>query len=465
MPSATPSRNAIATEIRACLHLALPLAAAQLSEAAITFIDTVMMGWLGEETLAAGALGSITFISLLLVAMGFVSSVGALGAIAMGQGNHRRLSQISTHGLILTGAIALPVMVLCFNLAPLWQSLGQPEEALQLAQAYMSAIAWGFPAAVGFAVLKNLASTLSQPRIIMQVMVLGMGFNVVGNYALMFGKWGFPALGLAGLGWASVVAFWLKFLIVFGWMKRHPGFRPFDLFRWRGVARSLLIELCKLGLPTAGISALETGLFAGISYLMGTFGTTALAAHQVVLQSVNTTFMVPMGIAYATTTRVGQCWGENDPLGSRRAGLVALALGSVFMAIMGLLFWFLPHPIMGIYLDLRDPANQAVITQGIALLKIAAIFQVFDGVQIIANGALRGIKDVQVPMFIGLGAYWFVGLGGGYGLGIVGSWQAQGLWFGLVWGLFVAAIALTLRFWWQTRPPVVPHEALPTRSD
>lgn len=449
----TPSYRAIAHEIQACLRLALPLAAAQLSEAAITFIDTVMMGWLGEQTLAAGALGNITFVSLLLVATGFVSAVGALGAIAMGQGNSRRLSQISTHGLVLTGAIALPIMLLCFNLAPLWQSLGQPEDALRLAQTYMNAIAWGLPAAVGFVVLKNIASTLNQPRIIMHVMVLGIGVNVVGNYVLMYGKWGFPALGLAGLGWASAVAFWLKFLIVFGWMKRHPTFRPFNLFRWRGVARSLLLDLCKLGFPSAGIFALETSLFTCISYLMGTLGTTALAAHQIALQSAATTFTIPVGIAYATTTRVGQYWGQGNLAGSRRAGVVAIAIGGSFMAVMGLLFWWIPRPIIGIYLNLNDPANQAVVNQAIALLKIAALFQIFDGVQIIANGALRGLKDVQTPMFIGLGAYWMMGLGGGYWWGIVGPWHARGLWFGLVWGLFVAAIALTLRFWWRTRSP------------
>ncbi|NEO87880.1 MAG: MATE family efflux transporter [Spirulina sp. SIO3F2] len=461
MSTATPP---LLTEAKACLRLAVPLAAAQLSEAAISFIDTMMMGWLGETTLAAGSLGNVTFVSLFLIATGLISSTGALGAIAHGQRNPRRLSQISSQGLWLTLAIALPIMLVLFNMAPLLQRFGQPPETIALAQSYLSAIAWGFPAAVGFTVLKNMASTLNQPRIIMQVMVLGISFNVLGNYVLMYGKWGFPELGLAGLGWASTAAFWLKFGIVGAWMRYHREFRAAQLFRWAGMQRSLLLELCKLGIPSAALFALETGLFTCVTYLMGTLGTTALAAHQVALQTAATTFMVPVGIAYATTARVGQYWGQTNPSGSRQAGFVGIGLGGLFMAMMGILFWLMPRAIIGIYLDLSDPANQAVVTMAIALLKIAALFQIMDGVQIIANGALRGIKDVRVPMLIGLGSYWAVGLGSGYGWGILGQQGARGLWFGLVWGLFVAAIALTGRFWWQTRTTLAHAQALPTDS-
>ncbi|MEM8638478.1 MAG: MATE family efflux transporter [Cyanobacteria bacterium P01_G01_bin.54] len=439
------------TEAIACLQLAVPLAAAQLSEAAISFIDTMMMGWLGERTLAAGALGNVTFVSLLLVATGLISATGALGAIARGQGKDRRLGQISSQGLWLTAAIALPMILVMFNLKPVWRTLGQPAEALDLGQAYMSAIAWGFPAAVGFSVLKNMASTVNQTRIIMQVMLLGIGFNVLGNYVLMFGKWGFPELGLAGLGWASMAAFWLKFAIVLAWMQYHPSFRSWQLFRWQWPQRSLLLELGKIGIPSAAIFAIETGLFTCVTYLMGTLGTTELAAHQIALQTAATTFMVPVGIAYATTARVGQYWGGQNAMGSRQAGLVGVGWGGVFMALMALLFWFAPRPIVGIYLDLTEPANQAVISLTITLLKIAALFQIFDGIQIIANGALRGIKDVQMPLLIGFCAYWLMGLGSGYWWGLHQHQGATGLWFGLVWGLFVAAIALTGRFCWRTR--------------
>ncbi|MGB0562076.1 MAG: MATE family efflux transporter [Spirulinaceae cyanobacterium] len=464
-PPASPLETPpILTEAQACLRLALPLAAAQLSEAAISFIDTMMMGWLGENTLAAGALGNVTFVSLFLVATGLVSATGALGAIARGQGDDRRLAQISSQGLWLAAAIALPVMLVMLNLRPLWRSLGQPPATLDLAQAYMSAIAWGFPAAVGFSVLKNIASTANQPRIIMQVMLLGIGFNVVGNYVLMFGKWGFPELGLAGLGWASMAAFWLKFAIVLIWMQYHSSFRRWRLFRWQGPRRSLLLELSQIGLPSAAIFAVETGLFTCVTYLMGTLGTTELAAHQIALQTAATTFMVPVGIAYATTARVGQYWGRQNAAGARQAGFVGIGLGGCFMALMGLLFWFAPRPIVGIYLDLTAPANQAVIPLTITLLKIAGLFQIFDGVQIIANGALRGIKDVQIPLVIGLCTYWLMGLGTGYWLGLHQQRGATGLWFGLVWGLFVAAIALTGRFGWQTRSLSRPHEALPTDS-
>ncbi|MDB9314760.1 MATE family efflux transporter [Spirulina sp. CS-785/01] len=440
------------SEAKPCLKLALPLAAAQLSEGAINWIDTIMMGWLGSQTLAAGALGTGTFLACNLVGTGLMAAVGSFAAIAFGAGRQSQLYQTTSAGLWLTVGFSLPIMVLLGNMSPLLLQLGQAETNVILAQSYFNAILWGFPAAIGFTMLKNITSAVNQPRIIMLTMVGGILINVVGNYVLMFGKFGFPRLELAGLGWASTLAFWVKFLIVLFFIQFSPKFKPYHLLkRWYIPPLHTLRELLKVGIPSAVIFGVETGLFTCTTYIMGTLGTVALAAHLIALQTAATTFMIPVGIAYATTMRVGHRWGERDGLGVRRAGFTGIVLGAMFMGCMSILFLSFPRSIVGLYLDLNDPENQAVIDSAIIFLKIAGLFQLVDGIQVIANGALRGLKDTKMPLIIGLIAYWVIGLGSGYSLGILGQFGGIGLWWGLVLGLMTAAFAFTLRFHQQTQ--------------
>jgi MATE family multidrug resistance protein len=441
-------------ELRACVQLSFPLAIAQLSEAATNFVDTMMMGWLGEQSLAAGALGAMSVMSLLIIGVGCVSSVGTVAAIAIGSGQRDRLPTISSHGLLFTVLIATPLSLIVWHLATALPHLGQSVATAQLAQGYLQAIAWGIPAAIGFSLIRNLASAVNQPQIIMQIMGLGIALNVVLNYGLMFGHWGLPALGLAGLGWASTISFWVKFAIALGVILYRPSFRPYRFFAPSPWQPSMIAELMRIGLPYGGLMTLETGLFICVTYLMGTLGTTALAAHQIALQTAAVTFMIPLGISHATTIRVGQFYGQSDRRGMRQAGCVGIGVGTLFMGCMGVLFWLMPESIIGIYLDRANPDNAAVIRYAVSLLRIAALFQIFDGVQVIANGALRGLKDTYAPMWIGLLSYWGVGLGCSYLLGIVGPWQGIGLWIGLVWGLIVAAVVLTGRFLWRTQTAI-----------
>ncbi|MDB9504325.1 MATE family efflux transporter [Spirulina major CS-329] len=448
--SSSPMPWRLQQELRACVQLSFPLAIAQLSEAATNFVDTVMMGWLGEQSLAAGALGSTSVMSLLIIGVGCVSSVGTVAAIAIGAGQRDRLPTISIHGLLFTLLIATPLSLIVWNLAAALPYLGQSVTNAEIAQGYLQAIAWGIPAALGFSLIRNLASAVNQPQIIMQIMGLGIALNVVLNYGLMFGRWGLPELGLAGLGWASTIAFWVKFAIALGIIFYRPSFRPYRFFARCPWQPAMMAELFRIGLPYGGLMTLETGLFLCVTYLMGTLSTTALAAHQIAIQTAAITFMIPLGISHATAVRVGQFYGQGNRRGMRQAGCVGIGLGTLFMSCMGVLFWLLPDLIIGIYLDRTNPDNTAVIHYAVQLLRVAALFQVFDGIQVIANGALRGLKDTYAPMWIGLLSYWGMGLGCSYLLGIVGPWQGVGLWIGLVWGLIVAAVVLTGRFLRQT---------------
>ncbi|HLO49216.1 MAG TPA: MATE family efflux transporter [Kamptonema sp.] len=437
----------ILSEAKACLHLAIPLAAAQLAQAATNFFDTLMMGWLGTQTLAAGALGAVPFSTLLLIITGIISVVGALAAVAFGSGEIDRLSRLASQGLWLSIALSIPVMLLIWYFGPLLMLMGQEPTNVILAETYLRSIVWGFPAAVGFAVLKNIVSALNRPHSVMVITVSGVLLNVVGNYVLMFGKFGFPALGLAGIGWASTISFWVTFAAAAGFILINQKLRSYKIFRHLlHFDIKILGELIRLGWPIGVLFTVETGLFAVTALLMGYLGTVSLAAHQIALQTAAITFMVPVGISYATTMRVGQMVGRNDADGARLSGYVGIAIGAIFMSCTALLFWTIPDKIVAMYIDTNNPANLNVVKTAISLLGVAAMFQIFDGIQVIAAGALRGLKDTKVPMLIGFLSYWCVGLVSGYIMGIQLHWGGVGLWLGLVLGLAVASVILTWRF-------------------
>jgi MATE family multidrug resistance protein len=438
----------VISEVRASLLLSIPLAGAQLAQAGVGFVDTVMMGWLGSESLAAGGLGAITFISLSFVGTGILAAVSPLAAEAFGSGNPQRVGQVVRQGFWVALGWGVPMTLLVWYGAPILRFLGQQPEIVAGTEVYLRAIAWGYIPALGFAVLRNFVSALSQPRSITVIMAASIPLNIAGNYTLMFGKLGFPALGLAGVGWSSTIVFWSMFLSLAVYVRTQPQFKRYGIFE--GFPRlewDRVREILRIGLPIGVMTFVETGLFAVTSFLMGTLGATSLAAHQIALETAGITFMVPLGISLATTVRVGQLMGQQDPKGARLAGFVGIGLGMLYMAVAGILLWRFPGAIVSLFLDGNDPRNTAVISLAKTLLGIAALFQIVDAIQVVATGALRGLKDTRIPLLIGIFSYWGMGMGGGYGLGIVLGLGAVGLWWGLALGLAGAAIVLTWRFW------------------
>lgn len=451
----TKTKTLITAEIRDSLLLAVPLAGAQLAQAATSFIDTVMMGLLGSQTLAAGGLGAITFTALLIIGTGIVSAVSPLAAEAHGAAKLDLAGRVARQGLWLAVAIAIPVSFLIWNAGPILQWFGQEEENVRMAETYLRAIVWGYLPGLMFAALKNFAAALSQPRPVILIMVCCTVFNAAANYVLMFGKFGLPALGLAGIGWASTISIWGMFIALVLYMLRRPLFNRYGVFRnLHRVERRIFWELFQTGWPIGVLAAVETGLFTVTTFLMGQLGTIPLAAHQVALQTASITFMVPLGISFATTVRVGQFSGRNDPAGAQLAGYVGIGMGALFMGLMAIALWTVPETIVSLYLDVQDPANARVVDLAKPLLGVAAVFQLFDGIQIIAAGALRGLKDTRIPMLIGILSYWVLGLSSGYLLGLQFGLGGVGLWCGLAIGLAAAAAINTWRFQCLIAPSV-----------
>ncbi|MEM9978915.1 MAG: MATE family efflux transporter, partial [Cyanobacteria bacterium P01_D01_bin.2] len=364
-------------EVREFLKLAIPLISAQVAQSATGFADTIMMGRMGAETLAAGGLAAIIYISIMTATSGMVMGVSPLVAEAFGAGQKSRIQQIARQGLWLALLVSIPAMVITEQVDIWMLRIGQAPAIVALADTYLNIILWSLLPMAGFTALRSTVSALSQAQPIMITMVVGTAFNIVANYVLGFGKLGLPAMGLAGLALATTLTWWGMFMALALYVLLHPTMRAYRFFQALHHPRlRILRQLAWVGLPIGIFSGLEAGFFLAIMLLMGRLGTEALAAHQVVLQTIAVVFMIPLGISFATTVRVGQWLGQRDWAGMQQATWVSMVVTTLLMVIGSMAFLMFPKQIIGIYLDVNNPENAAIVALAIPLLTIAAITMV-----------------------------------------------------------------------------------------
>ena len=449
---ALPQTHAFRKEVRNTLVLAGPVIGSQLGQMSMGFVDTIMVGRLGAEALAGVALGNTLFFFMAIVCTGVVQGVAPMVSQAFGAEEHEAIERSVRQGFWVAGMLSVVPVLLMLNISPLLILIGQAPDVVALTQGYLRAIVWGFLPFLWFAVMRSFVEGISRPLPVTMITILGLGLNVLGNYIFMFGKLGFPEMGLTGTGWASTCVFWFMFLALAAYSRMSPRYHVYTIFsKLRFFDVPYFKEVLRVGGPIGVSHGLEAGLFSVTALLMGTVGTASLAAHQVAIQCAAYTFMVPLGIGIAASVRVGQAIGRKDLEGARRAGYTAILLAVVFMFCAALLFWFAPRAVIGLYLDVRLPANQEVVQIATILLGVAAVFQVFDGVQVAAAGALRGLKDTRAPMIIGFFSYWVIGLTSALVLSFEAKLGAVGLWWGLVLGLAAASVLLSGRFNRKTR--------------
>ncbi len=441
------TKSWIQSEIKTFLTLALPLVGTQLSQAAIGFVDTLMMGRMGLETLAAGGLAALTFSVFLYTAAGVVMGVSPIVATAYGSSDKYQIDRVVQQGCLLVICLAIPISIAIANFDAVMSHLGQAQTTVVLGNTYLDIMAWGFLPALGFSLLKSVVSAMSHTRIVMSIAVGGTIINIVGDYLLGFGKFGCPRLGIAGLAIASIAAMWAMFIALIGYILTQKDLKTYHFFRqiYR-FDRQILHRLIRVGLPIGIATALEIGLFTIVTYLMGLLGTEVLAAHQVVLQTIAITFMVPLAMSYAATIRVGQEVGQQNKIGAVRAGYIGAAIGLVFMLVMMVILVFFPRQVIGIFIDIYDPRNAKVVSLATGMMIIAGISQILDGPQKIIMGALYGLQDTRIPMLLSLFAFWGVGLTTGYWLGFHTSLGGSGLWIGQSIGIAVSAMMFFWRF-------------------
>jgi MATE family multidrug resistance protein len=446
--TAIQTPNRLKVEVHEFLKLAVPLASAQVAQSATGFADTVMMGRMGADVLAAGGIASITFLSIMATASGMVMGVSPLMAEAFGAGQKSRIEQIARQGLWLTVLVAIPMMMLTWHLDTVLIYTGQTETTVRLANIYLDIMAWGLFPAVGFAALRATVAALSQARPVMVIVIAGTLFNIFGNYVLGFGKFGFPEMGIAGLALSSAIALWGMFLALAIYIFTNQNLKQYCIFpALHHVRPGILKELVWVGGPIGLFTGLETGFFMVITFWMGMLGTEVLAAHQVVFQTIVVIFMVPLGISFATTVRVGQWLGQRDRKGIQRATWVSLGITFLFMVCISVTFLLFPKQVIGLYLDVDNPANAEIIAIALPLLVVAAIAQVLDGCQKAIYGALQGLQDTRIPMLLNVLGYWGVGLSMGYLLGFRLGLGGVGLWIGQSVAIAAVAILFFWRFW------------------
>ena len=433
---------------RATLVLGLPLIGSHLAQMLLHVTDMVMLGWYSVTALAAAVIATSTFFVIFILGAGFAQAVMPMVASAIGRGDDVQVRRDTRMGLWLSIAFGVLVYPLFWWSEPLLLTLGQKPEVAALGQEFLRIAGLGMIPALLVMVLKSYLAALERTQVVLWVTLAAVGVNIAVGWALIFGNWGAPELGVRGAAIASVtvqVLTAVALAIYAGWLPELRRFRLFQRF-WRPDWHALR-QVFKLGMPIGLTSLAEGGMFEASAIMMGWVGTVQLAAHGIALQAAALTFMVHLGLSNATTVRTALASGAGDAVAVRRGGRVAIGLSMMFAVIVVILFLTFPEAIISVFLDRAKPEAAQILAFGTSLLAVAALFQVADSLQVMALGLLRGVKDTRVPMLIAALSYWGIGIPASYMLAFKAGYGGVGLWLGLVIGLSVAAGLLMTRFW------------------
>jgi MATE family multidrug resistance protein len=436
-PAATPSWQ---RESRVLCVVTAPIAAGFLAEMAMNFSDTLIIGRaVGGVALGAVSLAAHMLFSVLVACMGVISIVGAFAAQSHGARDPAAVSRTIRQGFWVATILSIPGTAIGWYLAPILRWLGQDDEVVAIAGDYLKGMVWCFLPYMWFTVLRNFVTALHLTVSVMVISVAAIGVNFAVVYSLVVGAFGLPSLGVRGAGYGTSLVCWAMFAALAIHVATARGLREYRIFE--GVFR----------FPAGGISTVESGLFVAVQLLIGTLGVIALAANQIAFTAGGIVFMIPLALSQAAAARVGYNLGAGNIVAVRQSGFAALSLTAVYMAVMATFMWTCSEAIVSIFLDDADPTAGTVLPLAAALVAIAAVFQIVDGTQIVAMGALRGLSDTMVPFMLGLLGYWAIGLTSGYVFAFVLGHGAVGLWWGLALGLAASATLLTWRFHARTR--------------
>jgi len=434
-----PFRPPQAADLRALLTLAVPVIVVQVGLMTMGVVDSIMVGHVSPEALAAVALGNVYVFGASIFGMGTLMALDPVVAHAAGAGDQEGIARGLQRGLILAAILCVPASLLLWPAPTVLAWLKQPAEVVPLAGAYAQICIPGTIGLFVFTVFRQTLQALHGMRPIVIAIVFGNLANVGLNWVLIFGHFGFPAMGAIGAAWATTVCRLLLLLALpaLAWPLIRPHLRP---FRRAALELGPLGRLFLIGAPIGVQHQLEYGVFAIVGLLMGTMGTPQVAGHQVALNLASLTFMVPLGLSAAAAVVVGHGVGRGDREATSRATRAALYSSAVFMGVTGIVFMTLPGPLARIYTSAPE-----VLTVAMALLPLAGVFQVFDGIQVTSIGILRGFGDTRTPMITGILGFWLLGLPVSLLLGLRLGYGPEGLWWGLVLGLIIVAAFLLWR--------------------
>lgn len=445
-----PRPHRLIAHARAIARLGAPLVVGNLSVSGMNLVNTLMAGHYSSAALAAVAVGSSYYVAFMVFGSATLMALSPLVAHAYGAGDTPRVGAYARQGGWLVLGLSLLLLAGLAAARPVYARLGIDPAVVPDAVAYVRALGAGLPALLGFQALRYVSDGLGRTRPMMVIAFLGLAINIACNWLLVYGRFGLPALGATGSGAASAIAQWAMFATMLVYVGRHRAYRPYRIFQ--GGARPeprRVGEILRLGLPMGGSQVAESALFSAAGLMMGTLGATIVAAHQIALNYASFTFMMPVAFASATTIHVGHTLGRGDAAAARAAGYAGIALCALLMLGSATLLGVARGSIAGLY-----SADPAVAVLAARLLLMVAVFQVSDGLQVGAMGALRGFKDTRVPFVITIGAYWLVGFPVAFEFGLVRGGGPVAVWSGLIAGLAVSALALNLRYLGRSRRTV-----------
>ena len=428
-----------APDLAALLRLALPVAAVQVGLMSMGAVDTVMVGRVSATDLAAVAIGNLYFFGIAVFGMGVLFALDPVVSQAVGADDRVGVARAVQRGLLIAAGLILLATVLLLPAGPALTVARQPGAVVPVAAGYARALIPGLFPFYAFVVLRQSLQAMGHVRPILVTVLVANLLNVILNWALVFGNLGAPAMGAVGSSWATSLSRWFMTLVLLAmsWPLLRPALLPLrpEAAAWRGISR-----VVRVGAPIGGQQVLEFGVFGAAGLIIGWMGTVAVASHQVALQLAALTFMVPVGVAQATSVLVGRAVGRGDPPEARRAAGAGVLTGVGFMTVTAMLFLAFPGTFARWFSN--DPE---VVAATALLLPIAGVFQVFDGLQVVSSGALRGIADTRIPMVLTLVGFWFVGLPASAWLGFRAGLGAPGVWWGLALGIGVVSILLVSR--------------------
>ncbi len=427
------------------VRLSVPVVFVQVSLMLMGVVDIIMVGRVSPEAIAAVALGNVYFFAVSIFGAGLLMALDPVVAQAVGAGDGPAVARGLQRGLVLAGLVSVLASALLLPAEPVLRLARQPEDVVPLAGAYAVVSIAGIVPFYVFIVFRQTLQAMHRMVPIVITALVANAANVVFNWALVFGHWGFPAMGAVGSSWATAASRWVMALglLALGWRALRPYLLPIrsDVLAW-----APLWAMARIGAPIGLQHQLEYGVFGVVGLMMGWFGTLPMAAHQVALSLAAFTFTVPWGVSAAAAVQVGNAVGRRDAPGARYAAIAALLCGVAFMGTMAAVMIAIPETLARVYTDER-----AVVALAATLIPIAGVFQVFDGVQVVSVGILRGIADTRRPLLINILGFWLIGFPVSAWLGFGTAAGPSGLWWGLVVGLAVVAVLLVHRVRSQLR--------------
>lgn len=422
--------------------LAYPVMLSQLGQVLVGVADSMMVGKLGAEPLAAASLANSIFFVLLMFGIGVSMAITPLVAMADGKNKSSRIGRLFRHGFAINMVTGLVLFLVIILFSPMLKYMNQPDQVVELAIPYLAIITFSILPFMFFQTFKQFAEGLSQTKQAMYITLIFNCLNVFLNWVMIYGNLGFPALGLNGAGYATLISRLLMGVVIAYYVFKSSRYKSFHLgFRIKRFSFPMISKILKIGVPTGFQFIFEVGAFSAAAIMMGWIGVSALAAHQITINLASISYMMATGLSSAATVRVGNQLGRNDIKTLREAGFTVFTMAAIFMLVSAVLFIVFREFLPSLYID-----DKTVIQMSSSLLIIAGLFQLSDGIQVVGLGALRGMADVRVPTIVTLIAYWVIGLPLGYIFAFVLDMQAKGIWYGLLIGLTITGFMLLYRF-------------------